>query len=107
MALINPMELPMPREAIAVDIPVMIMVVIACLPIFISGYKVSRIEGALFLIYYLAYILILYYRGSTESVLSGYTNEFAILALPIFIITTIVVITRQLRNKRLSKGDSQ
>lgn len=41
---------------IRVDIPVMIAVAIACVPVFFSGRQVSRVEGALFVAAYLAYV---------------------------------------------------
>lgn len=40
---------------IAVDLPVMVAVAILCIPIFLTGRKISRIEGCLFLIYYCLY----------------------------------------------------
>ncbi len=42
-------------EALRTDLPVMIGVAVACLPIFFSRGTVSRAEGALLLIYYLIY----------------------------------------------------
>ncbi len=41
------------------DIPVMIVVSAACLPIFFTGWEVSRWEGVVFLAYYSVYILYL------------------------------------------------
>lgn len=41
---------------IRVDIPIMIAVAIACVPVFFSGRQVSRLEGTLFVAAYLAYV---------------------------------------------------
>jgi len=41
---------------IAIDIPVMLGVALLCIPVFISGRKVSRIEGVFFVCAYLAYL---------------------------------------------------
>jgi len=41
--------------ALDFDLPVMIGVAIACLPIFFTGYRIGRAEGVLFLVYYAAY----------------------------------------------------
>jgi cation:H+ antiporter len=54
-ASIAPSGLPVPDAAIRFDIPLMIGVSILCLPIFISGRCVSRLEGALLLSGYFAY----------------------------------------------------
>ncbi len=43
-------------DAIAFDIPLMIVVSAACLPIFFTGYRISRWEGFAFLTGYVAYI---------------------------------------------------
>ncbi|NWC55443.1 conjugal transfer protein TraR, partial [Pseudomonas tolaasii] len=37
------------------DVPVMLAVVVLCLPVFYSGYRVTRAEGLLFLGLYLVY----------------------------------------------------
>ncbi|MEQ9104828.1 MAG: calcium/sodium antiporter [Rhodothermales bacterium] len=43
--------------ALRVDLPVMVVTAMACLPIFFSGYVISRREGFLFLAGYVAYLL--------------------------------------------------
>ena len=50
--------------AIQFDMPVMIAVSVICLPIFISGSMIRRYEGALFLIYYLAYTTFLVFAAT-------------------------------------------
>lgn len=52
---VAPAGIPVPEAALAFDIPVMIGVALACLPIFFTGYIITRWNGALFLFYYLAY----------------------------------------------------
>ena len=44
-----------PPAALQFDIPFMIAVAVACLPIFFTGYRIARWEGAIFLAYYVAY----------------------------------------------------
>jgi cation:H+ antiporter len=43
------------RQALIFDLPVMVAVAVACLPIFFTGHCIARWEGALFLAYYLFY----------------------------------------------------
>ncbi|MFO0035220.1 MAG: sodium:calcium antiporter, partial [Planctomycetota bacterium] len=43
--------------ALAVDIPIMVGVAIACFPVFATGNVISRWNGAVFLGYYIAYTL--------------------------------------------------
>jgi cation:H+ antiporter len=48
--------LPVDEDLIHIDIPLMTLVVLACVPAFLSGRRVSRAEGALFVGAYLAYV---------------------------------------------------
>ena len=47
--------LPVAPGMIAMDIPFMVAVAIACLPVFITGNTIARWEGAVFVLYYVAY----------------------------------------------------
>ena len=51
--------LPIPLAALTFDLPVMLAVAVACLPIFLAGHRIYRWEGLLFLGYYVAYVLFL------------------------------------------------
>jgi cation:H+ antiporter len=54
-ALIAPSPLSVSPNALEFDLPVMLGVAVLCLPVFYSGYRVTRAEGLLFLGLYLAY----------------------------------------------------
>ena len=54
-ALIAPTPLSVSPNALDFDLPVMLGVAALCLPVFYSGYRVTRAEGLLFLSLYLAY----------------------------------------------------
>jgi cation:H+ antiporter len=41
---------------VVIDIPVMVAAAIACVPVFISGHRIRRLEGAAFVVAYLAYL---------------------------------------------------
>lgn len=58
-ALLSPGGIDVAASAIQVDIPVMTGVAIICLPIFVTGYRISRLEGALFLVGYVGYTVYL------------------------------------------------
>ncbi len=47
--------LAVPASAISLDLPLMLGVAVVCLPIFFSGFRITRVEGALFLLAYVAY----------------------------------------------------
>ncbi|VVM78016.1 hypothetical protein PS862_04229 [Pseudomonas fluorescens] len=54
-ALIAPSPLSVSPNALDFDLPVMLGVAALCLPVFYSGYRMTRLEGLLFLGLYLAY----------------------------------------------------
>ena len=54
-ALLAPSPLSVSPHALAFDLPVRLGVAARCLPVFYSGYRVTRVEGLLFLGLYLAY----------------------------------------------------
>ena len=54
-ALIAPMPLSVSPNALDFDLPVMLGVAVLCLPVFYSGYRVTRVEGLLLLGLYLVY----------------------------------------------------
>jgi cation:H+ antiporter len=85
------------ETALRLDMPVMIIVAVACLPIFFTGNRIARWEGGLFLGYYAAYIafLVLDSVGSP-----GVRTLDAILtwfALPLTAVTLAVSVFRHFR----------
>ncbi|MCG6893105.1 MAG: calcium/sodium antiporter [Desulfobacteraceae bacterium] len=62
-AALAPGGVPAPPEALSFDIPLMVSVMVVCLPVFITGRSVSRWEGAMFFGGYAAYILYLLLPG--------------------------------------------
>lgn len=57
--LISATGVPVPPNLIAIDIPVLLAVAFVCVPVFITGREVSRVEGGLFVAAYLMYLLYL------------------------------------------------
>jgi len=50
---------PVPPELVRVDIPVMVGVALVCAPVFVTGRRVSRLEGGLFVMAYLGNLAML------------------------------------------------
>jgi cation:H+ antiporter len=51
--------LELPPALVRIDIPVMVAVTLVCIPIFISGRRVGRVEGGAMVGAYLAYLTFL------------------------------------------------
>lgn len=81
------------------DIPVMIVVAFACLPIFFTGGVISRKEGALFLGYYVIYTLYLILAATHHDALPRFSVVMLYFAIPLTLITIIIVAVREIRRK--------
>ena len=57
-AIITPIEIPI--EVFQFDLPVMILVAIACLPILLAGHRISRLEGVLLTASFVLYTVLLF-----------------------------------------------
>ncbi len=74
-------------EAIAFDIPFMIVVAIACLPIFFTGNTIARWEGALFLAYYVIYTVYLILHSSDSASLPLFMDTLIYFLAPLTLVT--------------------
>jgi cation:H+ antiporter len=54
-ALVAPGGIAVADQVLRLDLPIMIATALACLPIFFTGGRISRLEGGLFFFYYAAY----------------------------------------------------
>jgi cation:H+ antiporter len=94
------------RSALTFDIPVMIGVTIACLPIFFIGYRISRWEGALFLGYAAAYVLYLILDITQHAALPLFSAAMLYFVVPLTVITLAVLTVRAFRAQRPKKADT-
>jgi cation:H+ antiporter len=80
--------------ALRFDIPVMIAVAVACLPIFFTGHVIARWEGALFLGYYVAYLLYLVLGAAQHDALPMFSNIMMAFIIPLTAATLLVLVVR-------------
>ncbi len=93
-SMVTPGGLEVAPALIRFDIPVMIAVALACLPIFASGHLIARWEGALFLGYYAAYVLYLILAATQHAVLPSFSAAMLGFVLPLTAVTLIVLLAR-------------
>jgi len=84
---------------IAFDLPVMIAVAVACLPVFFTGGVIGRWEGLILLGYYCAYTAYLILRASEHDALASFSAVMSYFALPITAVTLAWVTIRELRRR--------
>ncbi len=99
-ATFSPSALPVLDGAIRIDIPIMIAVAVACLPMFAHGYSVSRWEGVVFLGYYVAYTVWLVLDASDHDLGRTYGIAMVGFVLPLTAITLGIVGVRTWRSTR-------
>lgn len=93
-------------EVLASDIPLMILVSLACLPLFRSGYVLSRAKGALFLGSYALYIAWTLMRAAASPALGVFNRIMFDLVLPAMIIGVVVSLVLSLRKEEAGRrGD--
>lgn len=97
--LLSPDPISVSLKATTFDIPIMIGVSIATLPIFLTGHRISRWEGFLFLFYYLLYILFLVLEAEYVHFLTYFTTAVLFFILPLTVLTLIVEIVRHFKQK--------
>lgn len=99
-AAVGPNGVSIPAAALRFDIPFMIAVAVACLPIFFTGYRIARWEGALFLAYYAAYTLYLILSGTGHAALPMYSTVMLGFVAPLTAVTLALLAIRAWRAKR-------
>jgi cation:H+ antiporter len=99
-ALVAPDGVAVQQAALRFDIPFMIAVAVACLPIFFTGYRIARWEGALFLAYYIAYTLYLILDATGHDALPAYSTVLIEFAAPLTAVTLAVLAARAWRKGR-------
>ncbi len=97
--------LTVPAALFRFDLPVMLAVSVACLPIFATGHTISRWEGALFLAYYGAYTCYLILDASGHDALPAFATTMLAFVVPLTAVTLVVVAARELLGGRRAAGD--
>jgi cation:H+ antiporter len=99
-SLVMPHGIQVSAAALRFDIPVLIAVAVACLPIFFTGHIIARWEGVLFFGYYLAYLLYILMAATQHQALPLLSTIMMVFVLPLTAITLAVVGYRALRATR-------
>lgn len=94
-ALVTPGGLLVAPGLVFFDIPVMIAVAFACLPIFSSGHRIARWEGAMFMAYYVVYVTYLILAATRHDALRSFSSTMLGFALPLTGVTLLVIWAQQ------------
>ena len=94
--------IPVEASAIRFDIPVMVAVAVACLPIVFTGRRLDRWEGLVLLLYYGAYTAYIVLAGMRHRSLDALSTAMVWFVIPLTLLTLTVVVAREVRSKRPS-----
>lgn len=103
-ALVAPGGIPVAAEALAFDIPVMVAVAIALLPIVFTGHVIKRWEGALFLAYGAAYTAWLVLGAMGHALADALTTAVVVFLVPLTVITVATGVVRDIRSRRTARA---
>jgi cation:H+ antiporter len=94
-AVLAPASLTVAESMVVFDIPAMIAVAIACLPIFFSGNTISRWEGGVFLGYYVAYTTYLVLSARQHDAIDEFGLVMRWVVIPLTVLTLAVIMYRR------------
>ncbi len=99
-ALVSPGGVAVADAALRLDLPVMLAVAVACLPVFFTGYAIERWEGGLFVGLYLAYTTYVVLAAVRHAGLDELRLAMLGFVLPLVAVTLVVVAGRELHRAR-------
>lgn len=104
---ISPDGIAVSRTALRFDIPVMIAVAVACLPIFFTGNLIARWEGWVFFLYYLAYTTYLILDNVNRDYSRTLTPVMVGFVFPLTVVTILISLFRSIRSGTAEKNNAQ
>ena len=93
-AVVAPNGIAVAGQAAQFDIPVMVAVAVACLPVFFTGHLIARWEGGLFLGYFFAYTATVVFMAANSAVLPTVRLLMFGFVIPLTVLTLIVTVAR-------------
>lgn len=97
-ALVAPAGLPVAPALLAFDMPVMIAVAVACLPIFARDARIERWEGGILFFYAIAYVTYVVMNAQHHDALPVFSAAMQWFVMPLTVLTLAVVSWRYARS---------
>ncbi|MFK8113698.1 MAG: calcium/sodium antiporter [Rubripirellula sp.] len=106
-SVIAPSGIGVTYDAIHFDMPVMIAVAAACLPIFYIGHRIARWEGGILFAYYIAYTIYLVLHATGSGFANPLKNSLAFFVLPLTVLTAMIGVYRHWVGERDASSPSE
>ncbi len=98
-SIIAPKGIQVSNAALTFDLPVMIGVAVACLPVFLCGYRISRANGIAFLLYYGVYLGYLLLTAAQHDLVDNYRSALIWFVMPLTVVTLLFLTWSGWRNR--------
>lgn len=102
-SMLTPSGLNVANDLLTFDLPLMLGTAVACLPIFIVGFRINRWEGYMFLGTYVLYTIYLILNATEHAYFENYKSGVIYLVGPILLLTLSIIsfqAIKQIRNFR-------
>lgn len=99
-AIVAPAGVAAPASIRAFDGPVMLAVALLCVPVFLSGQRIGRWEGAMLLGYYVAYVTYLVLVATQSAALAWYSPLMLYGAVPVTALVVLANLARAVTQRR-------
>jgi len=100
ISLISPTGIAISQAATEIELPILVAVAVACLPLVLFDNTLDRWEGALFVAYYLAYLVFLVLDATNHQAKDQFVFIIWAFVVPLTTLTVGVLIAHQRRNKK-------
>lgn len=97
--LVAPDGLAVSQAALRFDLPIMIATAVACLPVFLTGGRIQRWEGGVFVAFYAAYLVFLVLQAKDHEATGTIAAAFVWFVFPITALTLIVTVVLHFRRR--------
>ncbi len=105
-ATVAPGGLEVSPTALRLDMPIMVAVAVACLPVFLTGHVISRWEGGVFVAYYVAYMVHLVLAATNAAVGRTFGGMMLGFVVPLTVLTLVIGVARARKSAAPSKAES-
>jgi len=96
---VSPAGINVPAEALRFDIPFMVAIAVVCWPMLSDGLRVSRLNGAFLLGFYVAYLAWLFFLATGHEGTAAFRNLWIYAALPAVAVAAIWMTIRAARRR--------
>ncbi len=103
-ALISSDGIPVAEGALTFDLPVMVAVAVACLPLFFTGHLIARWEGALLFAYAIGYTAYLLLDATQHPSADRLAEAMTGVVIPLTVLTLVIVTVREVRARRTGRA---